>query len=319
MNGEPNNLIECVAFHFAIKDAYRTKGFHLLKQIKKDRIFKATLALAALAVLVLVLAIALSLLAGSLPALKALGLGFFYGAQWDPVMEHFGVLPFLLGTLITSFLALLLSLPLSLAIALLLGEYMRRGFLAGAFKSMVDLIAAVPSVIYGFWGLMFLVPVVRVLEMKIGVAPYGIGIFSSALVLAVMIIPNTASIAREVIEMVPADIQEAAYSLGATRYDVIRRVVIPFARSGILAGVLLSLGRALGETMAVTMVIGNANVIPLSIFQPANTMASLIANELAEAQLGVHYSALVLVGLTLFILTALLNYLGTRIIKRFTV
>jgi phosphate transport system permease protein len=166
---------------------------------------------------------------------------------------------------------------------------------------------------------MFLVPVVRVLEMKIGVAPYGIGIFSSALVLAVMIIPNTASIAREVIEMVPADIQEAAYSLGATRYDVIRRVVIPFARSGILAGVLLSLGRALGETMAVTMVIGNANVIPLSIFQPANTMASLIANELAEAQLGVHYSALVLVGLTLFVLTALLNYLGTRIIKRFTV
>ena len=285
----------------------------------KDRVFKATLALAALAVLVLVLAIALSLLAGSLPALKALGLGFFYGAQWDPVMEHFGVLPFLLGTLITSFLALLLSLPLSLAIALLLGEYMRRGFMAGAFKSMVDLIAAVPSVIYGFWGLMFLVPVVRVLEMKIGVAPYGIGIFSSALVLAVMIIPNTASIAREVIEMVPADIQEAAYSLGATRYDVIRRVVIPFARSGILAGVLLSLGRALGETMAVTMVIGNANVIPLSIFQPANTMASLIANELAEAQLGVHYSALVLVGLTLFVLTALLNYLGTRIIKRFTV
>jgi phosphate transport system permease protein len=166
---------------------------------------------------------------------------------------------------------------------------------------------------------MFLVPVVRVLEMKIGVAPYGIGIFSSALVLAVMIIPNTASISREVIEMVPADIQEAAYSLGATRYDVIRRVVIPFARSGILAGVLLSLGRALGETMAVTMVIGNANVIPLSIFQPANTMASLIANELAEAQLGVHYSALVLVGLTLFVLTALLNYLGTRIIKRFAV
>jgi phosphate transport system permease protein len=297
-----------------IKDQSMSKS-----KMTKDRVFKATLALAALAVLVLVLAIVLSLLSGSLPALKALGLGFFYGAQWDPVMEHFGVLPFLLGTLITSFLALLLSLPLSLAIALLLGEYMRRGFMAGAFKSMVDLIAAVPSVIYGFWGLMFLVPVVRVLEMKIGVAPYGIGIFSSALVLAVMIIPNTASISREVIEMVPADIQEAAYSLGATRYDVIRRVVIPFARSGILAGVLLSLGRALGETMAVTMVIGNANVIPLSIFQPANTMASLIANELAEAQLGVHYSALVLVGLTLFVLTALLNYLGTRIIKRFTV
>ena len=285
----------------------------------KDQIFNTTLTLAALAVLILVLVIAFSLVSGSLPALKALGPRFFYGSEWDPVAEHFTVLPFLLGTLITSFLALLLSLPLSLAIALLLGEYMRRGFLAGAFKSMVDLIAAVPSVIYGFWGLIFLVPIVRIFEMKIGVAPYGIGIFSSALVLAVMIIPNTASIAREVIEMVPADIQEAAYSLGATRYDVIRRVVIPFARSGIVAGVLLSLGRALGETMAVTMVIGNANVIPLSIFQPANTMASVIANELAEAQLGVHYSALILVGLTLFILTALLNYLGTRIIKRFTV
>jgi phosphate transport system permease protein len=287
--------------------------------MKKDQIFKATLTLAALTILVLVLVIAFSLLSGSLPALKALGFGFFYESQWDPVTEHFTVLPFLLGTLITSFLALLLSLPLSLAIALLLGEYMRRGFLAGAFKSMVDLIAAVPSVIYGFWGLIFLVPVVRILEIKIGVAPYGIGIFSSALVLAVMIIPNTASISREVIEMVPADIQEAAYSLGGTRYDVIRRVIIPFARSGILAGVLLSLGRALGETMAVTMVIGNANVIPVSIFQPANTMASVIANELAEAHLGLHYSALVLTGLTLFILTALLNYLGTRIIKRFTV
>jgi phosphate transport system permease protein len=258
----------------------------------------------------------ISLLWGSLPVFKKIGAKFFFHSNWDPVTNDYGALPFFIGTLITSFLALIISLPLSFSIAVLLGEFHRAGKISSFFKSMVDLIAAVPSVIYGFWGLMILVPVVQNIEMKIGVAPYGVGIMTASIILSVMIIPNTASLAREVVELVPADIKEAAYALGATHYEVIKKVVVPYAISGIFAGVLLSLGRAIGETMAVTMVIGNANVIPRSIFAPANTMASVIANEFAEASGDIHYAALIGVGITLFILTTSINMIGRYIIKK---
>jgi phosphate transport system permease protein len=275
-----------------------------------------------------VLVISLTLVWGAFPALKEFGAGFLWSTHWNPVTDEFGALPFLVGTLITSFLALLLSLPLSLAMALLLGEFLRGGWLSNFFKSMVDLIAAVPSVIFGYWGLMVLVPLVRELEMKLmpvgqsfgmEILPYGVGILTSSLVLAVMIIPNTASIAREVLELVPADLKEAGYSFGATRYEVVRSVIVPYARSGIFAGVLLSLGRALGETMAVTMVIGNTNEIPTSLFGTGNTMASVIANELAEATTSIHYSSLVAVGLVLFLVTTVINFAGTYIIKKMSV
>lgn len=278
--------------------------------------FKLSLTIAVLVVVILLMAAAISLIFGSLPALREFGWKFFFSKDWDPVSEKFGALPFLAGTLLTSFLALLISLPLSLSISILLGEYMRKGRLSSAVKSLVDLIAAVPSVIYGFWGLEVLVPLVRELEMKFGIVPYGVGIFTASLILSFMIIPNTASLAREVIELVPGDLKEAAYSLGATRYEVIKKVILPYARSGIIAGILLSLGRALGETMAVTMVIGNNNSIPKSLFSPANTMASVIANEFTEATGNIYYSSLITIGLALFLVTALFGILGRYIINK---
>lgn len=285
-------------------------------RISKEGTFRGILVFSALIVGILVLILFISLLWGSFPIFKSIGVKFFAHSNWDPVQDDYGALPFFIGTLITSFIALIISLPLSLSIAVLLGEFHRAGKISSFFKSMVDLIAAVPSVIYGFWGLMILVPVIADIEMKIGIAPYGVGIMTASIILAVMIIPNTASLAREVIELVPTDLKEGAYALGATRYEVITKVVIPFARSGVFAGILLSLGRALGETMAVTMVIGNANELPKSIFAPANTMASVIANEFAEAGGDIHYAALIGVGITLFILTTAINMLGRYIIKK---
>jgi phosphate transport system permease protein len=247
-----------------------------------------------------------------------LGFGFLTGKTWDPVHNIYGTYPFLLGTLLTSFLALIISIPFSFATAIFLGEYYPRGWVSDFLKNAIELIAAVPSVIYGFWGLFVLVPIVRSLELKMGVTPYGIGIFTSSLILTIMIIPYAASLGREMVRMVPSSLKEAAYALGATRYEVIRNVILPYSRSGLLAGVLLSLGRALGETMAVTMVIGNTSVIPNSIFAPGNTMASVIANEFTEAASSLYLSSLIEIGLVLFLVTVIINMVGKRIIKRFT-
>jgi phosphate transport system permease protein len=254
----------------------------------------------------------------SIPSFKALGIHFLYGKTWDPVNNVFGAYPFLLGTLITSFLALIISIPFSISIALFLGEYYPEGWFSNLLKNAIELIAAIPSVIYGFWGLFVLVPIVRHLEMKFGVLPYGVGILTASLILSVMIIPYAASMGREIVKMTPLRLKEAAYSLGSTRYEVIRHVVIPYAKSGLLAGILLSLGRALGETMAVTMVIGNSSLIPKNIFAPGNTMASVIANEFTEAAGSVYLSALIELGLVLFLVTAIINIAGKSIIKRFS-
>jgi phosphate transport system permease protein len=287
-------------------------------QIRAEALFKRTLVLIGCAMVVLVLGILLTLVIESIPSLKSLGLKYLWGKTWDPVNNVYGAFPFLLGTLLTSFLALIISIPFSFAIAIYLGEYQPKGWLSNFLKNTVELIAAVPSVIYGFWGLIVLVPMVRTLEIKLGVLPYGIGIFTSALILTIMIIPYSASLGREMIRLVPSQLKEAAYSLGATRYEVIRSVVLPFTKSGLFAGILLSLGRALGETMAVTMVIGNTSLIPTSIFAPGNTMASVIANEFTEADHTVYLSALIELGLVLFLVTVVINMVGKRIIKRFT-
>lgn len=281
-----------------------------------DRIFTNLILLAGIAVVVLLVGIFLTLLAGSLTAIKAFGISFIASTIWDPVSGHFGGLPFLVGTLITSLLALGLAVPFALSIAILLGEYWRRGPHAGLLRSAVDLLAGIPSIVYGFWGLMVLVPVVRSFEIKIHVAPYGVGILTASIVLAVMIIPYAAALGREVIELVPAELKEAAYSMGATRSEVVKQIVLPHSSSGILAGILLSLGRALGETMAVTMVIGNSNFLPKSIFSPANTMASVIANEFAEATDDVHLASLIEIGLLLFAVTMIVNIIGRYIIHK---
>jgi phosphate transport system permease protein len=278
--------------------------------------FVRVLYFAAFCSLALLAAVLVTLLIGSGPSLERLGLGFLYNSTWDPISEEFGSLPFLVGTLMTSFLALGISLPFSLAISIFLGEYFREGPLCSFLRSAVDLLAGIPSVIFGFWGLFVLVPVVRALQIKLGVPPFGVGVFTSSVVLAVMIIPYSAALGREVLQLVPGDLKEAALSMGATRFEVIRRVILPYARSGILAGVLLALGRALGETMAVTMVIGNSNFLPKGIFSPANTMASVIANEFAEATEALHVSSLVEIGLMLFVVTTVVNVIGRHIIKR---
>src|SRR5665647_2769587 len=197
-------------------------------------------------------------------------------------------------------------------------RYKTKGWLAGFLKNIVELVAAVPSVIYGFWALMVLVPMVRTLEMKWGILPYGVGIFTSSLILAVMIIPYAASLGRELIRLVPSELKEGAYSLGATRFEVLKNVTLPYTKSGLFAGLLLSLGRALGETMAVTMVIGNTSLIPTSIFAPGNTMASVIANEFTEADHTVYLSALIELGMVLFLVTVVINMIGKSIIKRFS-
>ena len=284
-----------------------------------DKMFFGLLNFSALCTIALLIAIFITLIVHSLPSLKAFGITFLLQKTWDPVFGVFGALPFLIGTLLTSFLALAISLPFSLSIAIFLGEYFREGTASSLLKSAVELLAGIPSVIYGFWGLFVLVPLIRIVEMKLGVAPYGIGILTSAVVLAIMIIPYSASLGTEVIQLVPSDLKEAAFSLGATRFEVIGKVILPFARSGIVAGILLSLGRALGETMAVTMVIGNSNFLPTNIFSPANTMASVIANEFAEATETIYVSSLVEVGLLLFIVTMLVNLIGKYIINRMSV
>ncbi|MDD5009520.1 MAG: phosphate ABC transporter permease subunit PstC [Syntrophorhabdaceae bacterium] len=280
-----------------------------------EKRFTAVLAITAISIVVLLLAIFLTLCVSSIPSIREFGFGFFIGKTWDPTIERFGALPFLVGTLFTSFLALLISIPFSLAISIFLGEYLKEGTAPAFLRSSVEVLAGIPSVIYGLWGLFLLMPLVRSLEIQLGVTPHGVGIFTSSLILAIMIIPFSASMGREVITLVPADLKEAAYSLGATRFEVIMNVIIPYARSGIIAGILLALGRAIGETMAVTMLIGNSNFLPTSLFGPGNTMASVIANEFAEAT-GVTAASLIYVGLVLFLVTTVVNIAGTYLIKK---
>ena len=285
----------------------------------KEKAFKKTLTLSAIIVVIILVAIFFTLLINSLPSLKALGIGFFLDKTWDPVADEYGALPFLAGTLLTSFLALLISTPFSIAVAIFLGEYYKKGVVAEIFKNVIDLLAGIPSVIYGFWGLFVLVPIVRAIEMKLNVPPYGVGIFTSSVILAIMILPFSVSLSRQVISMVPKHLKEAAYSLGATRFEVITKIIIPYTKSGLFAGLLLALGRALGETMAVTMLIGNTHAIPTGIFSPGNTMASVIANEFSEATGELYTSSLIEMGLFLFVVATIINIFGKQVIKRFTI
>jgi phosphate transport system permease protein len=291
-------------------------------QLRWETVFKRILWIMSAILLVLVIGILATLIVQSMPSIKSLGIKFLWGKIWDPVNNIYGAYPFLIGTILTSFTALIISIHFSYAIAIYLGEYNPKGWLSNLLKNTIELIAAVPSVIYGFWGLSVLVPIIRVFEAKIGVAPYGVGVFTSSLVLAVMIIPYAASLGTSLIRMVPSPLKEGAYALGATRFEVIRSVILPYTRSGLFAGILLSLGRALGETMAVAMLIGNTSAIAHSIkdafFGPGNTMASVIANEFTEADHTVYLSALIELGLVLFVVTVIINLIGKKIIMSYT-
>lgn len=290
----------------------------------KEKIFKKLLVLSGIIIIIVFLGIFLSLIYNSIPSIKKFGLNFFIGTEWKPDSEEsynsiLGMLPFLIGTLLTSFLALLISLPFSFGLAILLGEYFKKGFVSNFFKTVTELLAGIPSIIYGFWGFFIFKPIVLQIEKFFNIEQVnGLGIFTSSVILAIMIIPYSASLSRDVIALVPKDLKESAYSLGATRFEVIKKIIIPYASSGIIAGTILSLGRALGETMAVTMVIGNSHNIPTNLFDPSNTIASMIANGFAEAG-GLQSSALIEMGLVLMFVTVVINFLGRYIIKKLSV
>ncbi|MCI0523305.1 MAG: phosphate ABC transporter permease subunit PstC [Bacteroidales bacterium] len=279
-----------------------------------DKVTKALLFLSSLTVLLLSAGIVLSLTGGAIPAFREYGPGFITSTLWNPTTgsEEYGALPFIAGTVITSLLALLLCIPMAFSTSLFIAEYFRGTRTAGILRSLVDMLAGIPSIVYGFWGFYALRP----LLISTGLTDQGFGIFTASIVLAIMIVPYATSLSAEIIAMVPSELKEAAYSLGATRREVIFSVIIPSARSGIVASFILALGRALGETMAVTMLIGNANIIPKGLFSPGNTMASVIANQFGEAD-GLKLSALIAIGLLLFAITALVNAAGKFIIRRF--
>ncbi|TKG89064.1 phosphate ABC transporter permease subunit PstC [Puteibacter caeruleilacunae] len=283
--------------------------------MKSDKVTKQILFAASLIILLTAAGMVFSLIMGAIPVFKEFGLGFVFSNEWDPTegRENYGALPFIAGTLITSILAIVICLPMAFSTSLFIGEYFRKSAVASVISSMVDLLAGVPSIVYGLWGFYTLRPII----MELGLSPQGYGVFTSGIILAIMIIPYATSLSNEIISMVPNELKEAAYSLGATRMEVVFTVILPNARSGIVASYILAFGRALGETMAVTMLIGNSNVVPDSLFGTGNTMASVIANQFGEAD-GLKLSALIGIGLLLFIITALVNWIGKIIIKKFS-
>lgn len=279
-----------------------------------DRITKALLFISSLTILLLSAGLFLSLAVGAIPAFREFGPGFITSTAWNPTTgrEEYGAMLFIAGTLLTSILALLMCIPMAFSASLFIAEYYNGTRVASILRILVDLLAGIPSIVYGFWGFYALRPLI----ISLGLSDQGFGVFTASVVLAIMIVPYATSLSAEIISMVPSELKEAAYSLGATRREVIFSVVIPSARSGIVASFILALGRALGETMAVTMLIGNANVIPKGLFAPGNTMASVIANQFGEAD-GLKMSALIAIGLLLFLITALVNAIGKLIVKRF--
>jgi phosphate transport system permease protein len=290
----------------------------------EGRVFPLLTGTAALLIILTVAGIALVLFQGSLLSVKKFGLAFWVTRTWNPVSGVFGALPFLWGTLYSSFLALAISTPIALGIAVFISEISPHS-LKRPLSFLTELLAAIPSIVYGLWGIFVLVPAVRELETLtpgwlrvlplFKGPPLGVGMLAAGLILAVMIVPYTASVSREILKAVPFSQREAAYALGATRWEAIRMAIF-YGRTGIIGAVMLGLGRALGETMAVTMVIGNNPQISLSLFAPQHTMAAVIANEFTEAADELYLHALVEIGLVLFIVTVVINALSRLLIWR---
>ena len=283
-----------------------------------DRIFGWLAKGAAYFTLLMLIAILASLTISAWPAIAKYGLGFLTSTTWDPVKEEFGGLVMIYGTLMTSFIALLIAVPVSFGIALFLTE-LSPAWLKRPLGTAIELLAAVPSIVYGMWGLLVFSPVlstyvqqpmqklfggVPVLGALFSGPPVGIGILSAGIILAIMIIPFIAAVMRDVFEVTPTLLKESAYGLGATTWEVVSKVVLPYTKAGVVGGIMLGLGRAIGETMAVTFVIGNFNQLDsLSLFQAANSITSALANEFAEAGEGLHQAALMYLGLVLFFIT----------------
>lgn len=277
----------------------------------KDKIFKSALFIASCLVILLTAGIVYALVSKSIGAFSKFGIvDFVSSSEWDSRNDEYGALPFIAGTMLTSILALLFCIPFSLSVALFNGEYFRNKKISTVVSSVVDLLAGIPSIVYGLWGFYTLRP----LLISAGISDQGFGVLLASIILAIMIIPYASSLSTEFIAMVPNELKEGAYSLGATNLEVIRRVSLPVAGSGIFASYILAFGRALGETMAVTMLIGNTNNIPLNLADTGNTMASIIANQFGEAS-GLKLSSLMAIGLLLFLITASINFVAKYIMK----
>lgn len=287
------------------------------KQRLQDFIFHKVTFSFALSVLLVLVGIIISLVIGAWPALKEFGPAFITTVEWDPVNDKYGALIAIVGTLSTSLIALLIAFPVSFGIALFLTEICP-AWLKRPLGTAVELLAGVPSIIYGMWGLFVLAPLLAdyvqpFLKNTLGRLPVigqlfsgpmmGIGILTAGLILAVMIIPFIASVMRDVFEVVPAVLKESAYGLGCTKWEVVRKIVLPYTKNGVVGGLMLGLGRAFGETMAVTFVIGNAHQLSWSLFSAGNSIASTLANEFAEAESTLHVSSLFALGLILFVIT----------------
>ncbi len=289
-----------------------------------DIVFRRLMMFFACMILVIVAGILFELTRSSLPSIRKFGFSFLFTSTWDPVFEKFGALPFIYGTLLSSFVALLLAIPIGLGTAIYLAEY-SPWWVRNTVSLLVDLLAAIPSVVYGLWGIFVLVPIMRnhvepFLGKYFGFLPffqgpqYGVGMISASLILAVMIVPFIISVSREVILAVPQVYKESAYAMGATRWEALISIILSYGRSGIIGGIILALGRAIGETMAVTMIIGNNVKISASLFSPGYTLASVIANEFTEATSDLYLSALVEIGLVLLFVSIFVNVIARILI-----
>jgi phosphate transport system permease protein len=289
---------------------------------KQDLGFRLGTGAFALALILIVCAIGFELTRQSMLSIQKFGLNFWRTETWDPVSGEFGALPFIWGTLYSSILALLIATPIAIGIAVFISE-LSPAFLRQPLVFLTELLAAIPSIVYGLWGIFVLVPAVRWLEVStpdvlrhtplFSGPPLGVGMLAAAIILAIMVIPFTSSVAREVLRSVPAAQREGAYALGATRFEAIRAALF-YARTGIIGAIMLGFGRALGETMAVTMVIGNNPRVATSLFAPQYTMSAVIANEFTEAADPLYLNALIEIGLVLFIITLIVNALSRLLI-----
>lgn len=295
------------------------KGSTLISNKALDLLFEWTTRFFAFGVLSLLLAIVLSLVIGAWPSMQQIGLKFLWTEDWDPVKENFGALVPIYGTLVTSAIALTIAIPISFFIAMFLTE-LSPLWLRRPLATAIELLAAIPSIIYGMWGLFVFAPLfmefvqpgiikatapLPLLNQILGGPPIGIGLLTAGIILAVMIIPFIAAVMRDVFELVPAMMKESAYGLGASTFEVMWRVVLPYTKVGVIGGIMLGLGRALGETMAVTFVIGNAHRLAPSLMAPGNSIASALANEFTEAVGDLYLSALIQLGLILFLITTI--------------
>jgi len=291
-----------------------------------DRVYKWLLTGLALTLPLLLVAIVTELAVSAWPSIHKFGLSFIWSSVWDPVGEVYGAAPMIFGTLVSSLLALLIAVPLALGVAIFLTEFAPL-WIRQPVAFLVELLAAIPSVVYGVWGIYVLIPLLRnyaapPIRAVLGWTPFFNGVFygnsmlAGGIILAIMIVPYIAAISREVLLAVPATQREAALGLGATRWEAVWGAVLPYGRAGIIGAVMLGLGRALGETMAVTMVIGNRHDIALSLFQPGYTMAAAIANEFSEATSTMYLSALFEVGLVLFVITVGVNAFARLLVWR---